>query len=569
MKGYRLFFLVVIFTLLLPAYSFSEMMGRIRLSLIEGDVQTKTPDAGEWFASSVNGPLEEGDEVWVPDGARAELQLNDGTYIRLDSNSALQILSADRDSSQFYLSQGHAYVYFNAPRGSVIQFDTPDASTHAYDRAVYRIDMTDQSSIVAVYKGYVDTENRVGQTRVNAGDSLELGQDTTGELAPLGPPDDWEAWNKERNDRLIARGPSARYLPSELDVYSSDFDSNGRWVVTPDYGRCWIPTVGISVGWAPYHSGRWIWRGGNYVWVSYEPWGWAPYHYGRWAFVTNYGWCWVPPVAGAVYWGPGFVGWVSTPDYVAWVPLAPGEVYYGRGYYGPNSVNVTNININTVRVTNVYKNVNINNGVTVVTHNTFVTGRPQPVNLQQNFIRQNLFTRNNITNNIRVAGPGIKPQKTSYMPVVKQVPSAKLPPQHIRSVQVNTLKQQRPFVKQQGRSVLNPGARPKPLEVRKLNQPKAFRPQAQRPGGAQPRGGREVQPGVQQRQGGPQPREGREVQPGVQQRQGGPQPRGGREVQPGVEHRQGGPAGPQPGGGRPAEKKKQAPEGQEKKEKPE
>jgi len=46
--------------------------------------------------------------------------------------------------------------------------------------------------------------------------------------------------------------------------------------------------------------------------------------------------------------GPGFVGWIVTPGYVAWVPLAPGEVYYGYGYYGPGSVNITAININTV-----------------------------------------------------------------------------------------------------------------------------------------------------------------------------------------------------------------------------
>jgi len=75
---------------------------------------------------------------------------------------------------------------------------------------------------------------------------------------------------------------------------------------------------------------------------------------------------WVPPVRGAVYWGPGYVGWVSTPTYVAWVPLAPGETYYGHGYYGPHSVNVTKVNVNTVVVKNVYKNVHVNNGVTVV-----------------------------------------------------------------------------------------------------------------------------------------------------------------------------------------------------------
>ncbi len=51
----------------------------------------------------------------------------------------------------------------------------------------------------------------------------------------------------------------------------------------------------------------------------------------------------------------------------------------------------------------------------------------------------------------------------------------------------------------------------------------------------------------------------------------GPGPRGGREVQPGVEKRQGGPAGPGPKAVKPApaEKKKPVPEGEKKKNKQE
>ena len=122
------------------------------------------------------------------------------------------------------------------------------------------------------------------------------------------------------------RYASTRYLPRELDTYASDFDDNGRWVNAPGYGYVWTPTVSVSVGWSPYSNGRWCWVGGDYVWIGYEPWGWAPYHYGRWSYVASIGWFWVPPARGAAYWGPGYVGWVSTPTYVAWVPLAPGEI---------------------------------------------------------------------------------------------------------------------------------------------------------------------------------------------------------------------------------------------------
>jgi hypothetical protein len=461
---------MIIATLLLlaPAYAFSSNLGYTRISLMDGDVQIKTPEAGDWGLASINAPLEEGDQVWVPQGGRAELQLNTGTYIRLDENSALQVLSMDKDSSQFYLSQGHAYIYYDAPSGSVIQVDTPDASTRAFNRAIFRIDMSDQYTDVGVYKGYVETENRVGNTRINAGEMLSVGQDTNGEVAPMGPPDEWEKWNKERNDRVLEKGAGYRYLPPELRTYSYDFDNYGKWVDVPEYGHCWTPTVSIGAGWAPYRDGRWIWSGGGYIWVDYKPWGWAPYHYGRWAFVGRVGWCWVPPAAGAVYWGPGYVGWVRTADYVAWVPLAPGEIYYGRGYYGPHSVNITNININRVNITNVYKNVYVNNGVTVVNRKTFATATPRIVNVNQNVIRQRIFVKNNIS----VGTPAIRPTKASYFMSAKRVPAAKLPPKPVRELRVKELKQARPFVKTPDKSVLNPGARPRQLPLKTITTPK-------------------------------------------------------------------------------------------------
>ncbi|MGE5300056.1 MAG: DUF6600 domain-containing protein [Acidobacteriota bacterium] len=518
--------MVAIIILLAPSYALPADSGWMRISLLAGDVQIKTADSGDWGPASMNGPVMEGDQIWVPQGGRVELQLNMGTYIRLDQNSALQILATDKDSSQFYLSQGHAYVYFDGPRGSVIQVDSPDASTRAFEPSVFRIDMSDeyQYTDVGVYKGYVETENQLGRIRVNAGETVSLGQDTNGEVAPMGPPDEWERWNKKRNDRILRRGVSSRYLPPELRAYSYDFDTDGRWVEVPDYGYCWTPTITVGVNWAPYREGRWIWRGGEYVWVSFDPWGWAPYHYGRWAFIARIGWCWVPPAAGDVYWGPGYVGWVGTGDYVGWVPLAPGEIYYGRGYYGRHSVNITNVNINQVHITNVYKNVYVNNGPTIVDRHTFATASPKIVRMQQNVIQRQIFARNNL----RPVTPSIRPTKGSYFASAKRIPSAKLPPQPVRTIDLKHLKQSRPFVKAPDRSVLKPGTRPGQLPVQTVRTPRTpgkGKPTIQRIMPAE-RGA----PGIPQR--GPAPKQ--EVKPlekrSFQPERGAAQPQ--REVKP-------------------------------------
>jgi hypothetical protein len=508
--------IIAVLLFMVPAYAFSYELGHMRISLIEGDVQMKTPEADDWGYASVNTPLAEGDEVWVPLGSRAELQLNSGTYIRLDEDTSIHILSMDKDSSQFYISEGHAYIYYDAPRGSVIQIDTPDASTRAFNRAIFRIDISRRYTDVSVYKGYVETENRDGTTRVNAGDMVSLGEDTYAEVGPMGPPDEWERWNKKRNDRLYAaRGESSRYLPVELRSYSYDLDTSGRWVLVPEYGYVWTPTVYVGASWSPYRDGRWIWRGGDYIWVGYEPWGWVPYHYGRWSFSVNIGWFWVPPVASAVYWGPGFVGWVRTPEYVAWVPLAPGEIYYGRGYYGPHSVNIININITEVNVTKVYKNVNINNGVTVVHRNTFNSGSPAFVNVDRKVINEKIFVRNNIS----VGAPDIKPSKHSFFTSGKNIPEGKLPPQNIRNIRVRELKESRRLTKDETRSVLNPDAKPKKMPLKTITAPRS-------PGREKPEI-RQTQPEERRRlsepEGGTVPRsERKQIMPTERERAGAP-----------------------------------------------
>ena len=454
-KSIVLLFIIIFF----PAYSYSETLGFLRMSLIDGDVQIKTEDTEEWIPASINMPLKDGDRIWVPEGSRTELQLRDGTSLRLDEKSALDILTIEKDSFQFYLNEGHLYANFRGLRGSLLQIDTPLSSARSYDRSIFRIDISEDGyTDISVYRGSIYAENRDGRTTVEEGKTLSLREGTYSELAPLGAPDEWERWNRERDRKFAEQRPSPRYLPDELQPYSTDLDENGRWVYVREYGHVWTPRVVVSVGWAPYRAGRWIWRGGDYVWVSYEPWGWVPYHYGRWAFVASVGWCWVPPLRGAVYWGPGFVGWVQTPTYVSWVPLAPGEIYYGHGYYGPHSVNITNVNITNIQVTKVvYKNVHIRNAVTVVHHDTFVTGKQVEVK-----VRENPFLRERIS----IGRPNIKPEKTTFMPVIKEIPQVKRPPEPIREIKVRELKEKHPLVKAKEVSVLRPESPPKEMTLR-------------------------------------------------------------------------------------------------------
>lgn len=481
MKNLLIIYFAFIF-FILPASGYPYEPGDLRISLLEGDVQIRTEDTSEWVPASINMPLRDGDRIWTPEAGRIEIQLRDGTVVRLDESSSLEILTVERDSFQVYLTQGHAYVNFKGARDSLIQMDTPVSSIRAYDRSKFRVDIAgDGVTDVSVFKGAVYAENRSGKTRVGSGKTLSLRDDDYAELSALGPSDEWERWNTERGRKTGERRYSYRYLPEELEGYSNDLDENGKWVHSSEYGYVWTPTVIVSADWSPYRIGRWVWIGGDYVWISHEPWGWVPYHYGRWTFVVSVGWCWVPPARGAVYWGPGYVGWVQTPTYVAWVPLAPGEIYYGYGYYGPHSVNIININIFKTEIINVYKNVHIKNAITVIHNDTFTTGRP--VGLK---VIENPFLKGRIN----IGRPDIKPQRPTVMPVLKEIPHVKQPPQKIRDVRVNELKIERPLVKKPNVPVMRPGLPQKTMPLKTFEEPKRKDSEPQR----------ELKPVVPQRQ---------------------------------------------------------------------
>lgn len=468
-----LIFVVTIF--LVSSHAYSANLGDIYLRYIDGDVQIKTEDTSDWVPAAINTPLQEGDRVWVPEDGKAELQLRDGSLLRLDRNSFLEILPGGKNISQFYLGKGHAYVNYRGPDGNLFIIDTPNSSLQGSKKSIFKVDVSDYGDTeVSVLKGEIYAELNNGQMKISTGERLTLQKNAAYPiLAKLAPSDKWEQWNRQRDREFYEpiRTYSQDYLPDGLKVYSNDLDRNGKWVYTNEYGYAWTPTVIVVNQWSPYRVGRWVWMRGHYVWVSYEPWGWAPYHYGRWAHINSIGWCWVPPSRGFVYWGPGYVGWTYTPTHVSWVPLAPREIYYGHGYYGPYSVNITKASIHKTVIKNVYNNVYVNNAVTTVHRDTFIKGIPVKVEMKENlFLKQKIIT----------GAPQIKPEKTTVMPLIKEIPPNKLPPQQIRNIEPRELRKNRPVQQEKG-VVTTQIVRPKNMEpIKKIEIPSAQRISAKR-----------------------------------------------------------------------------------------
>jgi hypothetical protein len=414
----RIILLCLLLLVTLPTWSPAAARGPARVRFAEGDVLFRAPDADEWLSATVNTPLDEGDVFWCPEGSRAEIQLPDGSLVRLDGGSQLFVLANEDGFTHLHLASGHLYLRTVQAAGeNSLQIDADDTTVLPSARTRLRIDMQPNSlEDVAILKGSAYVEGNGNRTRVRAGEHIML-EDGHSEILPLNPADSWEFWNEERDRDLSRSARMDSSLPEELRGYASELDTNGTWVNVPEYGRVWRPTVIISDDWAPYRNGRWIWKGNDYVWLPYESWGWVPYHYGRWAVVGGFGWCWVPPSRGDVYWGPGYVGWYRTGSHVGWTPLAPGEVFYGHGDYGRHSVNITNVTINTNTV--VYRNRTRTGGLTVLQHNDFLRGRTA---INQPFINPSASI------SVSVGSPRIQPLRETRMPAVKQTPPRVAPP---------------------------------------------------------------------------------------------------------------------------------------------
>jgi hypothetical protein len=388
--------------------------GRVaRLDYSHGSVSFRPAGEDDWVTAVPNRPMVTGDDLWTDEDSRAEVHVGSAA-LRLGAKTGITFLALDDRTTQIRLAQGSLILRVrHIDDDDSYEVDTPNIAFTLLQPGEYRVDVSQDGSqtIATVWHGRGRVTgggfsyNVLGdQSATFTGDEHHLDYD----LGQIPDRDDLDSWAFERDDRED-HADSANYVSREMTGYE-DLDEYGDWSYVAGYGPCWRPRA-IVAGWAPYRFGHWVWVGPwGWTWVEDEPWGFAPFHYGRWASV-NGGWFWVPgPVVVRPVWAPALVAFVgggggfhfSAGVGVGWFPLAPGEVFVpgyrvSRGYV--SNVNITNTTVNVTKVTNVYNTVivnksttinnityvnqHVNNGVTVVSHDTFVNARPVAGNVMK------------------------------------------------------------------------------------------------------------------------------------------------------------------------------------------
>jgi len=296
--------------LCLPAWADSNVR-IVRLSYIEGGVEIDR-NTGQFEKAITNLPITTGAKLRTEADGRAEVELEDGSTVRLGSNTAVQFPQLSlRDSgvkaSTIEVQNGTAYVEFSGAKGNELSVRFADQRIELTQAAHLRIICGQQGQSVAVFKGNIQVEGPSGTVQVKKNQTATLDPSANAPvIAKEVEPEPLDSWDKQQSQY------QQRYASNSYDNYSpyrygtSDLAYYGTFFNAPGYGMLWQPYF-VGAGWDPFMDGAWAFTPGfGFGWVSGYPWGWVPYHYGSWVFLPGYGWAWQP---GGV-WRP----WYSQPQ---------------------------------------------------------------------------------------------------------------------------------------------------------------------------------------------------------------------------------------------------------------
>jgi hypothetical protein len=302
-----------------------------RVSDILGTFSVNGAEEDEITSLDQNSVVREGDTLWTDRRSRAEMELEQGSRIRLSESSKLEIRSLN-GSPELRLWSGSLYLDLSDRWDQPFLVDTPEGEIRVEPNSVVRVDLgADSDTRVSVWSGEARVTPENGEpARLRSSERVYLESGHIVEGPERFDRDDRDAFDRyhiERVDYYIDR-PLPRELEHDLPG-ARDLQQNGAWVVM-DQVRYWRPYH--EVDWRPYSRGYWsVAPGWGYTWVDYHPWGYVTSHYGRWLYQPSHGWLWYP----GYVWSPAAVYWGTWGDYYGWAPLDPWDrpCFFGMGSF--------------------------------------------------------------------------------------------------------------------------------------------------------------------------------------------------------------------------------------------
>ncbi len=293
----------------------------VRLSYVDGQVRL---DNGHGYESAtMNVPLTERDWLQTGSDGWAEVQLEDGSLIRLAPDTEIAFTELGRSSSgatitTVDLDQGEAVFKITKHDDSDFRVTVKKNTITLTHSGTFRVTSTNSDPMeIAVTKGEVSMRDGEGgdEVVVKKNETFVLNPNDVGQYAldKGTEADELDRWSTQRDDTLSAYASAGQgNIQSPYQYGANDLGYYGQYYDEPGYGQVWQPN-GVNYSWDPFSNGYWSYAPGfGYTWVSSYPWGWMPYRYGRWVFINSRGWCWAPG---------GWNRWYSRPR---WEHAPPG-----------------------------------------------------------------------------------------------------------------------------------------------------------------------------------------------------------------------------------------------------
>lgn len=388
--------------------AFADAPSRVaRLSEFAGDVQLAN-EREDWRPISRNYTITAGDNLYVSEGGRAELDMG-AVQLWLAGGTNVYFERFDDQSVVARISQGAMAVRIRAwEQQDSMRIVTQAGEASFLQPGFYVVSAASAyaPAALSVRSGQAEVLANGTSVIVNRGNNLVF--DANGarfeSYAAGSGSGGFEAWASARDRRYDRYASTNSGGVDQWMVGARELDQYGNWDNDYEYGRIWYPTT-VVAGWAPYRYGRWSWvTPWGWTWVDDAPWGFAPSHYGRWVRVGNR-WAWSPgSYVGRPVYAPALVtffggdGWsvnASVGPTYSWVPLGWNEPFVPWYSYSPNywrQVNrpyVRNIAEEPWRPRN-YVHAAIPGAITAVAGAAFIAGRPVAQNLVRNITERDI-----------------------------------------------------------------------------------------------------------------------------------------------------------------------------------
>ncbi|MEZ5344707.1 MAG: FecR domain-containing protein [Pyrinomonadaceae bacterium] len=240
-------------------YVISAQAGGVNLTIGEVLVQRKNLTSGYLVKGDT---LEVGDRVMTAAGAKTEVLLNPGSYVRLGGNAEFEFVTTDLDDLQLKLNRGSAMFEVYASNDFRVTVVAPGSRFYLIKSGVYRVDVLGNgTSRIEVRKGKAQIGDFEATSVKKSRSAVVEGNDVAIEKFDRDERDDLEAWSRDRAKELAKANASLerdRLRSTLWNGYRSSswdtFNSYGLWTYSPSLGSyCFLP---FGYGWrSPYGFG--------------------------------------------------------------------------------------------------------------------------------------------------------------------------------------------------------------------------------------------------------------------------------------------------------------------------